>query len=107
MRVFEAVKGEEKAVLPLVIGSQQVFNAQELAFPNDGEDPLMSVGSGQPGKLFTWLKRYPDASGAAELDEAFEAFVPALAGYADMVQPPRTRSNGLLDRVEAVKNFHL
>jgi len=57
--------------------------------------------------LFTRFERYPDTGRAAELDEAFEAFVPALAGYADMIKPSRTGSNGLLDRVEAVKNFHL
>jgi len=86
---------------------QQIFDAEELPLPDDGEDSLMGVGASQPGKLFTRFERYPDTGRAAELDEAFEAFVPALAGYADMIKPSRTGSNGLLDRVEAVKNFHL
>jgi hypothetical protein len=90
-----------------VIGSQQIFDAEKLALPDDREDTLMCVCAGKPGKLFTRLERYTDAGGAAQLDQAFEAFVPALAGDADMVKPPRTGSNGLLDRVEAVKNFHL
>jgi hypothetical protein len=107
VRVFEAVESEEEPVLTGVIGRQQVFNAEELPLPDDGKDSLMGVGAGQPGKLFTRLERYPDAGGAAELDEAFEAFVPALTGYANMVKPPCTGSNGLLDRVEAVKNFHV
>jgi hypothetical protein len=107
VRVFEAVEGEEEPVSTVVIGRQQIFDAEELPLPDDGEDSLMGVGAGQPGKLFTRLERYPDPGRAAELNEALEAFVPALAGYADMVKPPRTGSNGLLDWVEAVKNFHL
>ena len=40
------------------------------------------------------------------LGEALQAFVFALAGEHDAVQPARARPDCFLDRVQAVKNFH-
>ena len=88
-------------------GGEEVFDAEERALANDGEDPLVGVGSGEAGKLISRFQGYPDSCLPAEVDEAFQTIVPAFAGYADVVEPPRAGSDGLLDRMKAVENFHL
>ena len=105
--VFDAVEGEEEAVLAVLrFGGEEVFDGEELALADDGEDALMGVGAGEAGELVAGLDGDADFGGAAELDEAFEAFVAALAGYADVIELAGAGADGLLDWVEAVENFH-
>ncbi len=104
--VFDAVEGEEEAVLAVGFGSEEVFDGEELALADDGEDALVGVGAGEAGELVAGLDGDADFGGAAELDEAFEAFVAALAGYADVIELAGAGADGLLDWVEAVENFH-
>jgi len=66
----------------------------------------MRVGTGEPGELVAGFHGYADASGAAEFDESLESLVSTLAGDAYMIELARTGTDGLLDRVETVKNFH-
>ena len=70
----------------------------------------MGIGAGETGELVAGFEGDTDAGGAAEVDEAGDsgiaAGVAALAGDADVVQLTRTGADGLLDGVEAVKNFH-
>jgi len=69
----------------------------------------MGVGAGEPGELVPGLERNADAGGPAEVDEPLEAVVApvvAFPGDGDMVQLTGTGTDGLLDRVETVKNFH-
>jgi hypothetical protein len=66
----------------------------------------MGVGAGDPGELITWLECDTDACGAAKLDKALEAFVAALAGDAYVVKLARTGTDGLLDWMKTVQNFH-
>jgi hypothetical protein len=62
----------------------------------------MSIGTGKPGELVSGFERYADTGGSAELDQPFQAIVSTLPGHADVVELPRTRTDGLLDRVETV-----
>jgi hypothetical protein len=104
--VFDAVECEEEAVLAVGFGGEEVFDGEELALADDGEDSLMGVGAGEAGELVAGLDGDADFGGAAELDEAFEAVVAALAGYADVIELAGAGADGLLDWVEAVENFH-
>ncbi len=104
--VFYAVEGEEEAVLAVLFGGEEVFDGEEFALADDGEDALMGVGAGEAGELIAGLDGDADASGAAEFDHALEAFVSAFAGDADVIELAGTGADGLLDRMEAVQNFH-
>jgi len=106
MRVLDAVEGEEEAVLVVLLWGQEVFDPEEFSLANDGQDALMGIGAGEPGELVAGFHGYADASGAAEFDESLESFVSTLAGDAYMIELARTGTDGLLDRVETVKNFH-
>src|SRR5258708_6547206 len=64
------------------------------------------AGGGGRGRLMGRSGGAGGAGGAAELDGPLEPLVPTLAGDADMVELARTGSDGLLDRMETVKNFH-
>ena len=66
----------------------------------------MGVGAGEAGELVAGFDGDADFGCAAELDEAFEAVVAALAGYADVIELAGAGADGLLDWVEAVENFH-
>ena len=104
--IFYAVEGEEEAVLAVLFGCEEVFDGEELALADDGEDALMSVGAGEAGELVARLDGDADASGAAEFDHALEAFVSTFAGDADVIELAGTGADRLLNRMEAVQNFH-
>ena len=104
--VFDAVEGEEEAVLAVGFRGEEVFDGEELALADDGEDALVGVGAGEAGELVARLDGDTDFGGSAEFDEAFEAVVTALAGYADVIELAGAGADGLLNWVEAVENFH-
>jgi hypothetical protein len=62
----------------------------------------MRVCPCKPGELVPGFERYADAGGSAELDQSIQAIVSTLPCHADVVKLPRTRTDGLLDRVETV-----
>jgi hypothetical protein len=62
----------------------------------------MGIGPCKPGELVPGFKRYADACPSAELDQSVKAIVPTLPRHTDVVKLPRTRTDGLLDRVETV-----
>ena len=66
----------------------------------------MGVCAGEAGELVAGLDGDANAGGAAEFDQALEAFVSAFAGDADVIELAGTGADGLLDGVEAVQNFH-
>ena len=107
VRVFDAVESEEEFVLAWLFGGQQVFDGEELPLAHHREDALMGIGAGEPGELVAGFERDADAGRAAELDQPLQTLVPTLPGDADVVELARTGTDGLLDRVETVKNFHL
>jgi hypothetical protein len=104
--VFHAIEGEEEAVLAVLFGGKEVFDGEEFTLADDGEDALMGVGAGEAGELIAGLDGDADASGAAEFDQALEAFVSTFAGDAYVIELAGTGADGLLDGVEAVQNFH-
>jgi hypothetical protein len=104
--IFYAVEGEEEAVLAVLFGGEEVFDGEELALADDGEDALMGVGAGEAGELVAGLDGDADVGGAAEFDDTLEAFVSAFAGDADVIELAGTGADGLLDGMEAVQNFH-
>ncbi len=102
MWVLDAIEGKEEPVLSRFRRSQQVFDPKESPLPNNRQNALMGVRSGQSGKLIPGLKRYANTGRPAELHQPFQAIVSTLPGHAHMVKLPRTRTYGLLDRVETV-----
>ena len=83
--VFNAVERKEEAILAIFFGGEEIFDGEEFALADDSEDALMRVGAGEAGELVAGLDGDPDASGAAELSEAFELLIPTLAGDADVI----------------------
>jgi hypothetical protein len=104
--VFYAVEGEEEAILAVFFGGEEIFDGEEFALADDGEDALVGIGAGETGKLVAGLDGDTDASGATELSEAFELLIPTFAGDADVIELAGTGADSLLDRMEAVQNFH-
>jgi RNA polymerase sigma-70 factor (ECF subfamily) len=66
----------------------------------------MSIRTGKPGELVARLQRHANTSSSAELDQPFKTLIATFARNTDMIELPRTRTDGLLDRMETVKNFH-
>jgi hypothetical protein len=106
MGVLNAIESEEETVLPILFWGEEIFNSEELTLFHDCQHALMGVRFCRSGELVARLKRHTDAGGPALLNEAFEAFVATFTGDAYMVEPTRTGTDGLLDRVKTVKNFH-
>ncbi|GGG69536.1 hypothetical protein GCM10011585_09500 [Edaphobacter dinghuensis] len=106
MGVFNAVEREKKAMLPFFFGRQKVFDAEKLTLSDDSQHALVRIGTGEAGELLPRFERDADARSAAELDKALEAFVAALAGDAYVVKLARTGTDGLLDWMKTVQNFH-
>ena len=52
------------------------------------------------------FERYANTGGPAERDQSFQPVIATLPRYADMVKLPGTGTDGLLDRMETVQNFH-
>ena len=104
--IFDAVEGEEEVMFAIGFGTHEVFDAEELALFDDGEDALMGVGPGEAGELVAGFDGDADAGSATELDEGVEPVVAALTCYADVVQMTCAGSDCLLHWMKAVKNFH-
>ena len=113
--VLNAVECEEEAVggcgrvargFFCGLGREEVFDGEEGPLADQGDGPLVGVGAGEAGELVSGFEGDADAGVAAELGEALQAGVAALAGQQDAVQPARAGADRLLDRVQAVKNFH-
>lgn len=70
--ILNAVEGEEKAGILTV---EEVFDVEEVAFPDDGDDALVGRGSGETGEGIARLGTGPDAGGAAEGGDSGKAGV--------------------------------
>jgi len=106
VRVFDAIEGEEEAMLAVFFGGEEIFDGEEFALADYGEDALVGIGAGEAGELVAGLDGDADASGAAELGNAFELLVSTFAGDGDVIELAGTRADRLLNRMEAVQNFH-
>jgi hypothetical protein len=100
--IFDAIESKEEPVLASLAGTQQVLDSQKFPLPNDRQHALMCVCPCKSGELVPGFKRYADAGPSAELDQSLQAIVSTLPRYADVVKLTRTRTDGLLDRVETV-----
>ena len=108
--VFYAVEGEEeRGSRPGGWGVEEVFEGEEFALAEEGDDALVGVGFGVAGELVAGLGGDADAFGAGEVEDGVHAGVAAgfaLAGDADVVEVSGAGAEGLLDRVQAVQNIH-
>ena len=87
LRVFDAVECEEQARGWIGIRArEQVFEVEEFAGADDGDDALMGGGVGEAGELFFGLEAETDAVLAAGVDDALEALVVTVTGDADVVE---------------------
>ena len=59
-----------------------------------------------PGELVAGFEADSDADITAEQGKTFQAGVAALTGEHHAVQSARSGADRLLDRVQAIKNFH-
>ncbi len=89
-----------------LLGSQKIFHSKKLPLPDNRQHALMRVRAGEPSELVARLQRYANTSCSAELDQPFKPLIATFARNTDMIELPRTRTDGLLDRMETVKNFH-
>ena len=104
--VFDAVEGEEEAVAAVGRRGEQVFDGEEVALANEGDDALVGVGSGEPGELVAGLERrrgHRRRGRAARRSSLASRRSRAMEMRSSR---PGAGADGLLDRVEAVKNFH-
>jgi hypothetical protein len=102
VRVFDAIESQEEFVLAWLAWRQKVLNPKELPLPNDRQDALVRIRTGKPRELVPWFERHADTRRAAKLDQPFQAIISALPSNTDMIELPRTGTDGLLDRVETV-----
>ena len=109
--VFDAVECQEEAITGGADGCvEEVFEREEFAFAEEGDDALVVVGAGVAGELVAGFRRDTDAGGAGGFEDAFETRVAAgfaLAGDADVVDLSCSGAESLFDGVEAVQNIHL
>jgi hypothetical protein len=70
--VFDAVEGEQKAGFG---SSEKVFEVEELARTNNGNNSLVAGGFGQPGELFFGLEAQADGLFAGCVDDFLQALV--------------------------------
>jgi hypothetical protein len=102
--IFDTVEGQDEAGFRAF---EEVLGGEEFAFTNDGDDALVAGGSGDAGEGVAGFGSDRDFGGAAEVDDGLEALVVSFLRDADMVKTAGTGAEGLLDRVQAVDNFHL
>lgn len=87
-------------------GNQQVFDGEEGAVAQKGDNSLMGIGFGGASELVAGFECDTDSGGTRQRCDLFEPRVAALAGDGDAVEAAGTGSNGLFNGVEAKKNFH-
>jgi hypothetical protein len=83
----------------------EVFEGEEGAFAEEGDDALVSIGLAVAGELVAGLGGDADAAGAAELEQGPHSRVSRgilFLGDADVVEWAGTSADGLFDRMQAV-----
>jgi hypothetical protein len=104
--VLDAVQSKEEMVLAFHFWGQKIFNSEKLTLADDCQHSLVGIRPGKAGELVTGFERDPDSFGLAELDQPFKTLIAPLPGDAYMIELARAGTDGLLDRVQTVKNFH-
>jgi hypothetical protein len=62
----------------------------------------MRVRPGESSQLISGFQRDANSGCPAELNQSLQPIIATFPGHADMVKWPRTRTDGLLNRVETV-----
>jgi hypothetical protein len=107
--IFYSVEGEEEASCGARGSIEEVFEGEEFAFADEGDDALVGVGLAVAGELVAGLGADANAFGAGELEDCIEARVAAgfaLASYAEVIERAGAGAEGLFDGVQAVQNIH-
>ena len=85
---------------------EEVFDGEEILRVDEGHNALVGGSLGELGQLLARLLADADAGIAAEGDEALDAGIFALAGHQNVVKAAAAGLERLLDRMQAVENFH-
>ena len=122
LRVLYAVEGEQQAgragLGRLVIRcgrcGEEVLDGERLLRADEGDDPLVGVGSSELGELLSRFLADADAGRAALGGEALEARVvmrglmrfETLASQQHVIETAAAGAKSFFHRVDAVENFH-
>lgn len=104
--IFDAVEGEEETGggRGVLRRSEEVFESEEFAFADDGDDALVAGRFGDAGELVAILKANANALCATEFYEALEllrvAALLALTADADMIETAVAGAQGFFYRVQ-------
>lgn len=105
--VFDAVEREQKPGSGgRRRGLEQVFDIEELLGVHDGDNALVSGGSGHLGELLAGFLADADTGVPALGDQAGEAIVRAFAGDHDVVKAAAAGAQGLSHRMHPVEDVH-
>lgn len=100
LRVLDAIEGENQAGFSAF---EQIFDAEEIALPDDGHHPLMARRTSQSREGFARLFADLNACSPAESQDLVEAMGVAmaepLACDTNMIEAPAAGTQSLLDRM--------
>ncbi len=107
LRIFDAIESEDEACGGARSRrSKQILDGEKFLRADKRDNALVGRSFCGEGELLARLFQDPNANLATLGDEAGQTQVLALAGNQDVVKAPLAGSEGFLDRVQAVENFH-
>jgi hypothetical protein len=108
LRIFDAVEGENETSGTGLgrVGEKQILDGEKLLRADHCDNSLVAFRLGKLGQLLAGFLTDPDAGLATDGDEPLQALIVSFAGDENMVKAPLAGFEGLLNRVEAVENFH-
>ena len=103
--VFHAVESEQEAGAGGIFrGGDEVFEGEEFAFADEGDDALVTWRFGHAGELVAILKTHANALRAAEIDDALDllrgATLLSVAADADMIETAVAGLESFFDGVQ-------
>ena len=103
--VFDSVEGEQEAGAGGIFGGgEEVFEGEEFAFTDDGDDALVGGRFGYAGELVAILKTHANALRAAEIDDALDLLrgstLLAVAADANVIETAVAGPESLFDGVQ-------
>lgn len=109
--IFNAIEGEDETGGGAAARSrEEVFEIEEVALADDGDDALVSGGLGEAAESVAGLGAKFHPGGAAEGGEGGQAGIltaaKAFGGDADVIEAARAGAKGLFDGMETVQNLH-
>ena len=101
--ILYAVEGKDETGLR---AGEQIFEAEEFALADNGDDALMGGGVRQASESVTGFEAGSDAGLPAKIKEAAETLVVAFARNRHVVEAAGAGAQRLFDGVQAVEQFH-